>query len=187
KSYQEKRPISHSQSTHMQRKNQNQLQQFARPPEKRASNLNIKQVPVKQPRLENQIRKNVHVNNSNIREIPLVDTLPTTQKTVSKSVPVVEEEDEKTKELRRKIEEQKLLREQILKRKEERRRQMAAQRLMDLKKRQAEQNKNVIAIQRVDQAETTKASLVQIGEFREFLLNLLNMKPKYFMTKVLNF
>ncbi|GBM59412.1 hypothetical protein AVEN_174397-1, partial [Araneus ventricosus] len=163
KSYQEKRPISHSQSTHMQRKNQNQLQQFARPPEKRASNLNIKQVPVKQPRLENQIRKNVHVNNSNIREIPLVDTLPTTQKTVSKSVPVVEEEDEKTKELRRKIEEQKLLREQILKRKEERRRQMAAQRLMDLKKRQAEQNKNVIAIQRVDQAETTKASLVQIA------------------------
>ncbi|KAF8788798.1 RNA-binding protein 33 like protein [Argiope bruennichi] len=161
KSYQDKRSMSQSQSNHMQRKNQNQSQQFARPPEKRASNLNIKQVPVKQPRIENQIRKNVHVNNSNIREIPLVDTLPTSQKTVPKNIPVVEEEDEKTKELRRKIEEQKLLREQILKRKEERRRQMAAQRLMDLKKRQAEQNKNVIAIQRVDQAETTKASLIQ--------------------------
>ena len=45
-----------------------------------------------------------------------------------------------------KIEEQKLLREQVLKRKEERRRQMAAQRLMELKKRQAEQSKNTVTI-----------------------------------------
>lgn len=37
---------------------------------------------------------NMHVNNSNIREIPLVDNLPTVKKpvTVNKTVPIVEEE-----------------------------------------------------------------------------------------------
>lgn len=37
---------------------------------------------------------NVHVNNSNIREIPLVDNLPAVKKpvTVNKTVPIVEEE-----------------------------------------------------------------------------------------------
>ncbi|GIX79891.1 hypothetical protein CDAR_403523 [Caerostris darwini] len=162
KTYQENRPMHRNLTPHNKlRKPLPPSQLFNRMPEKRASNLNIKQVPVKQPRLE--LRKNVHVNNSNIREIPLVDNLPTVNKTTVKPVLIVEEEDEKTKELRLKIEEQKLLRAQILKRKEERRRQMAAQRLLDLKKRQAEQNKNVIAIQRVDQMKPVTAPVQQTG------------------------
>ncbi|GFS43143.1 RRM domain-containing protein [Nephila pilipes] len=159
KSYQEQRSVVQSQTSHIQRKNP--AQHFARPPDKRVSNSNVKQIPMKQARIDHQTRKNVHINNSNIREIPLVDNLPVIKKSAVKNVPIVEEEDEKTKELRKKIEEQKILREQFLKRKEERRRQMAAQRLMDLKKRQAEQSKNVIAIQRVDQVPTANTAVVQ--------------------------
>ncbi|XP_054713663.1 RNA-binding protein 33-like [Uloborus diversus] len=147
--YQERSSSQRQPVVQTQRSKFVQNQRFPRQPEKRTSPSNVKPVPLKQPRLDHPQRKiNVHVN-PNIREIPLVDTLPraSPQKPpVKKSPVVVEEEDEKTKELRMKIEEQKLLREQLLKRKEERRREMAAQRLLELKKRQAEQGKTVTSI-----------------------------------------
>ncbi|KAG8176595.1 hypothetical protein JTE90_026844 [Oedothorax gibbosus] len=153
---QPQRNMNQPHSQNFIRNNNAQNQSFHRVPEKRASNLTMKQVPKKQPRLEHPQRKNVHVNSSNIREIPLVDTVKNPIKVVSVkregSKPVLEDEDEETRELRMKIEEQKLLREQILKRKEERRRQMAAQRLIDMQQRQqSEQNSNVICISRVEQ------------------------------------
>ncbi|GFY68453.1 RRM domain-containing protein [Trichonephila inaurata madagascariensis] len=134
-SYQEQRLVVQSQMSHNQRKNQ--APHFSRQAEKRASNSNVKKIPMKQARIDHQTRK-----------------------------------DEKTKELRKKIEEQKILREQYLKRKEERRRQMAAQRLMDLKKRQAEQSKNVIAIQRVDQVASANTSTVQRGKLNYILFQI---------------
>ncbi|XP_035212825.1 RNA-binding protein 33-like isoform X2 [Stegodyphus dumicola] len=156
----------HSTTQHIQRNKFSQNQRFSRP-EKRPSNSNIKAVPIKQLRMEHPQKKtNIHVNNSNIREIPLVDTLPSTtvKEEVKKPVPIVEEEDEKTKELRMKIEEQKLLRAQILKHKEERRRQMAAQRLLELKKRQAEQNKNIVTItQKPEQQNLIKVPQAQVA------------------------
>ncbi|GIX73591.1 hypothetical protein CEXT_138881 [Caerostris extrusa] len=81
---------------------------------------------------------NVHVNNSNIREIPLVDNLPAVNKTTVKPVLIVEEE---------KREEDKWLHSAY----------------WTLKKRQAEQNKNVIAIQRVDQKKPVTAPVQQTG------------------------
>ncbi|XP_042901597.1 RNA-binding protein 33 isoform X1 [Parasteatoda tepidariorum] len=124
-----------------------QNQRFPRQGEKRPLNSNIKEVPMKIARTDSiPARKNTRMINSNIKEIPLVDTMSSLKPATSQSKAVVEEEDEETKELRMKIEEQKRLREQILKQKEERRRQMAAQRLTELKKRQASQNKNVISL-----------------------------------------
>lgn len=63
-----------------------------------------------------------------------------------------------------KIEEQKLIREEVLRRKEERRRQMAAQRLMELKRRQGEQTKNTVTIVPKTAGQLNKVAFPQVKQ-----------------------
>ncbi|XP_067123989.1 RNA-binding protein 33-like isoform X2 [Centruroides vittatus] len=102
---------------------------------------------VKQQRIDNRkqrksgnIGRKPIAQNSNIKEVPIVENLPPSQPAQPVKEAAAEiEEDEETKELRRKIEEQKKLREEILRRKEERRRMMATQRMKELQQRLKEQ------------------------------------------------